>query len=54
MLKPSSIKQIDILRDKREYESINKIENSSSNYYYNLQYIRCPVSTLNILDILTL
>lgn len=54
MLNPSSIKKIDELREKREYDNINKIEKSSTNYYYNLQYIRCSISTHNLLEILTL
>ena len=54
MLKPTCIKKINELREKRDYNSIDRIEKNSKNYYYNLQYIRCSISTYSLLEILTL
>jgi hypothetical protein len=51
MLKPDIINTINILRGKGKFSEINNLEKDRNNYYYNLQFIRCSISTNNLLDI---
>lgn len=50
MLRPGIITQINGLRKNNNYSEIQKLEKNKKNYYYNLQYVRCNLSTDKILD----
>ena len=50
MLRPNIITQINKLRKNNNYSEIHKLEKNKKNYYYNLQYVRCNLSTDRILD----